>query len=81
MVDDYSRYTWVNFLRRKNEARELIISFIKSVQVNLQLSVQSIRTDNGTEFKNKVLDSYLESVGITHQFLAARTPQQNGVVE
>nr|GFB73200.1 retrovirus-related Pol polyprotein from transposon TNT 1-94 [Tanacetum cinerariifolium] len=47
---------------------------------NLQLQVQRVRTDNGTEFKNKTLAKFFE-VGITQQFSAARTPQQNGVVE
>ncbi|KAI3697634.1 hypothetical protein L6452_30729 [Arctium lappa] len=81
MVDDFSRYTWVRFLRSKNETPDLIISLLKRVQVSLNQSVQTIRTDNGTEFKNRVLTSYLTSVGITHNFLAARTVQQNGVVE
>nr|GEV33414.1 hypothetical protein [Tanacetum cinerariifolium] len=40
-----------------------------------------VRTDNGTEFKNKTLAKFLDEVGITQQFSAARTPQQNGVVE
>ena len=79
MVDDYSRYTWVQFLRTKDEAPEMIITFIKGTQVNLQLSVQSIRTDNGTELKNKVLDKFLESVGIKHQYSAAWTPQKMGL--
>ncbi|KAJ9551856.1 hypothetical protein OSB04_015901 [Centaurea solstitialis] len=81
IVDDFSRYTWVNFLISKDGALEIIISFIRSVQVRLQLPVQVIRTDNGTEFKNHTLDSFLDSVGISHTFSAARTPQQNGVVE
>ncbi|KAJ9567677.1 hypothetical protein OSB04_003643 [Centaurea solstitialis] len=81
MVDDYSRYTWVKFLRSKDEAPEIIISVLKEVQVNLQSQVQKIRSDHGTEFKNKVLGGYLESVGIKHTFTAVRTPQQNGVVE
>ncbi|KAJ9559742.1 hypothetical protein OSB04_004902 [Centaurea solstitialis] len=81
IVDDFSRYTWVNFLRSKDGASDIIISFIRNVQVRLQLPVQVIRTDNGTEFKNHKLDSFLDSVGITHTFSAARTPQQNGVVE
>ncbi|KAJ9553429.1 hypothetical protein OSB04_017474 [Centaurea solstitialis] len=81
IVDDFSRYTWVNFLRSKDGASDIIISFIRNVQVRLQLPVQVIRTDNGTEFKNCKLDSFLDSVGITHTFSAARTPQQNGVVE
>ncbi|GKB09973.1 retrovirus-related pol polyprotein from transposon TNT 1-94 [Tanacetum coccineum] len=55
VVDDFSRYTWVFFLHSKDEASEVIISFIKKTQVNLQLQVQRIRNDNGTEFKNKTL--------------------------
>nr|GEZ97840.1 integrase, catalytic region, zinc finger, CCHC-type, peptidase aspartic, catalytic [Tanacetum cinerariifolium] len=81
IVDDYSRYTWVFFLHSKDEASEEIISFIKKTQVNLQLQVQCVRTDNGTEFKNKTRAKFFDEVGITQQFFAARTPQQNVVVE
>nr|GFA62620.1 putative ribonuclease H-like domain-containing protein [Tanacetum cinerariifolium] len=81
VVDDYSRYTWVFFLHSKGEASEVIISFIKKTQVNLQLQVQRVRTDNGMEFKNKTLAKFFDEVRITQQFSAARTPQQNGVVE
>nr|GFA64886.1 putative ribonuclease H-like domain-containing protein [Tanacetum cinerariifolium] len=81
VVDDYSRYTWVFFLHSKDEASEVIISFIKKTQVNLQLQVQRVRTNNGMEFKNKTLAKFFDEVGITQQFSAARTPQQNGVVE
>nr|GEV88704.1 retrovirus-related Pol polyprotein from transposon TNT 1-94 [Tanacetum cinerariifolium] len=81
VVDDYSWYTSVFFLHSKDEAFEVIISFIKKTQVNLQLQVQRVRTDNGTEFKNKTLAKFFDEVGITQQFSGARTPQQNGVVE
>ncbi|KAJ9542658.1 hypothetical protein OSB04_029164 [Centaurea solstitialis] len=81
MVDEYSRYTWLEFIRMKSEAPELIIKFIKRIQVLLQLPVRKIRSDNGTEFKNATLDAYLTSVGISHNFSGAYTPQQNGVVE
>nr|GEX89511.1 retrovirus-related Pol polyprotein from transposon TNT 1-94 [Tanacetum cinerariifolium] len=33
------------------------------------------------KFKNKTLAKFFDEVGITQQFSAARTPQQNGVVE
>nr|GFA63301.1 hypothetical protein [Tanacetum cinerariifolium] len=42
VVDDYSRYTWVFFLHSKDEASEVIISFIKKTQVNFQLQVQHV---------------------------------------
>nr|GFD06702.1 hypothetical protein [Tanacetum cinerariifolium] len=41
-------------------------------QVNLQLQVQRVRTDNGTEFKNKTLAKFFDEVGITQQFSAVK---------
>nr|GFB84732.1 retrovirus-related Pol polyprotein from transposon TNT 1-94 [Tanacetum cinerariifolium] len=55
IVDDYTRYTWVHFLRSNDEAPEVIISFLKRITVLLQSLVIIIRTDNGIEFKNQVL--------------------------
>nr|GEW19008.1 retrovirus-related Pol polyprotein from transposon TNT 1-94 [Tanacetum cinerariifolium] len=81
IVDDYSRYTWVHFIRSKDEAPEVIIKFLKRIIVLLQSPVIIIRTDNGTEFKNQVLKVYFDSIGISHQMYSVRTPQQNGVVE
>nr|GFC57046.1 integrase, catalytic region, zinc finger, CCHC-type, peptidase aspartic, catalytic [Tanacetum cinerariifolium] len=81
IVDDYSLYTWVHFLRSKDEAPEVIIKFLKRITVLLQSLVIIIRTDNGTKVKNQVLKVYFGSVGITHQMYSVRTPQQNGVVE
>nr|GEW71574.1 hypothetical protein [Tanacetum cinerariifolium] len=40
-----------------------------------------VQTDNGMVFKNKTLVKFFDEVGISQQFSAARTPQQNGVVE
>ncbi|GJU36176.1 retrovirus-related pol polyprotein from transposon TNT 1-94 [Tanacetum coccineum] len=81
IVDDYSRFTWVRFLKTKDEAPAAIIKCIKNIQVRLKATVQNVRTDNGTEFVNQTLREWYENVGITHQTSVARTPQQNGVVE
>ncbi|GJZ75459.1 retrovirus-related pol polyprotein from transposon TNT 1-94 [Tanacetum coccineum] len=40
-----------------------------------------MRTDNVTEFVNQTLRAYYEEVGVSHQTLFARSPQQNSVVE
>ncbi|GKC93786.1 retrovirus-related pol polyprotein from transposon TNT 1-94 [Tanacetum coccineum] len=81
IVDDYSRFTWVRFLKTKDEAPAAIIKCIKNIQVRLNATVRNVRTDNGTEFVNQTLREWYENVGITHQTSVARTPQQNGVVE
>nr|GFC06166.1 putative ribonuclease H-like domain-containing protein [Tanacetum cinerariifolium] len=81
IMDDYSRYTWVHFLRSKDEAPDVIKTFLKRITILFQSPVIIIRIDNGTEFKNQVLKEYFDSVGISHQVSSIRTPQQNGVVE
>ncbi|GJZ65120.1 retrovirus-related pol polyprotein from transposon TNT 1-94 [Tanacetum coccineum] len=78
IVDDYSWFTWVKFLR---EVSEFMIKFFKMIQVRLNATVCNIRTDNGTEFVNQTLRAYYEEVGISHQTSVARTPQQNRVVK
>nr|GEZ32934.1 retrovirus-related Pol polyprotein from transposon TNT 1-94 [Tanacetum cinerariifolium] len=67
--------------RSKDEAPEVIITFLKRITILLQSPVIIIRTDNGTEFKNYVLKEYFDSVGISYQMSSVRTSQQNGVVE
>nr|GFB72741.1 retrovirus-related Pol polyprotein from transposon TNT 1-94 [Tanacetum cinerariifolium] len=54
IVDDYSRYTWVHFLRSKDEAPAVIISFLKRITVLLQSLVIIIRIDN-VERQNRTL--------------------------
>ncbi|GJR03173.1 putative ribonuclease H-like domain-containing protein [Tanacetum coccineum] len=43
--------------------------------------VKTIRCDNGTEFKNRIMNEFCEMKGIRREFSIARTPQQNGVAE
>ncbi|GKF53436.1 retrovirus-related pol polyprotein from transposon TNT 1-94 [Tanacetum coccineum] len=81
IIDYYSRYTWVHFLRSKDEAPMEIKTFLKKIIVLLQAPVIIVRTNNGTEFKNQVLKEYFDSVGISHQASFVRTPQQNRVVK
>ncbi|GKD50857.1 putative ribonuclease H-like domain-containing protein [Tanacetum coccineum] len=52
-----------------------------SIENLIDLRVKVIRCDNGTEFKNRVMNQFCEMKGIKREFSVARTPQQNGVVE
>nr|GEV32909.1 retrovirus-related Pol polyprotein from transposon TNT 1-94 [Tanacetum cinerariifolium] len=82
IVDDYSRYTWTRFLKDKTEAFDQFNIFSKKIQNQLECTVVSIRTDHGREFGNEVqFGEFCNANGITHNFLAPRTPQSNGVVE
>ncbi|KAI3685385.1 hypothetical protein L6452_34627 [Arctium lappa] len=81
IVDDFSRFTWVYFLRTKDETNGLIKSFVLMIENQTNLRVKVIRSDNGTEFKDSDLNSFCETKGIERQFSAPRTPQQNGVAD
>ncbi|GJT58351.1 retrovirus-related pol polyprotein from transposon TNT 1-94 [Tanacetum coccineum] len=80
IVDNYSRFTWVKFLRSKDEVPEFVIKFLKMIQVCLNAIVRNIKTDNSTKFVNQTLRDYYEDVGILHQTSVA-PPQQNGIDE
>ncbi|GJR08240.1 putative ribonuclease H-like domain-containing protein [Tanacetum coccineum] len=81
VTDDYSRFTWVFFLTTKDETSEILKNFIKEIENLVDKKVKIIRSDNGTEFKNKVMDDFCREKGIKREYSVARTPQQNGVAE
>ena len=81
IIDDYSRFTWTFFLFSKDEAAEVIKFFILQAEKQYSLPVKVIRSDNGTEFRNKNLDDFCMSKGIVRHYSIPRTPEQNGVVE
>ncbi|GJX23839.1 putative ribonuclease H-like domain-containing protein [Tanacetum coccineum] len=81
VTDDYSRFSWVFFLRTKDETSEILKNFIKEIENLVDKKVKIIRSDNGTEFKNHVMDEFCREKGIKREYSVARTPQQNGVAE
>ena len=81
VVDDYSRYTWVFFLKSKDETKITFIDFAKQAQRKFDKKILAIRSDNGSEFKNYTLEEFLSDEGIEIQYSAPYTPQQNGVAD
>nr|GEZ54499.1 retrovirus-related Pol polyprotein from transposon TNT 1-94 [Tanacetum cinerariifolium] len=76
------RYTRTRFPKTKKEAFEKFEILSRKIQNQLGSSIIAIRTDHGQEFDNEVqFEAYYDAQGITHNFLAPRTPQLNEVVE
>nr|GFA48096.1 retrovirus-related Pol polyprotein from transposon TNT 1-94 [Tanacetum cinerariifolium] len=67
IVDDYTRFGWVRFLRTKDETPKVFEKFLKNVQLALNTIVRTVRIDNGTEFVNKTLTDLFEKECISHQ--------------
>ncbi|GJT00224.1 putative ribonuclease H-like domain-containing protein [Tanacetum coccineum] len=81
VTDDFSRFSWVFFLATKSETSGILKKFITEVENQLNHKVKVIRSDNGTEFKNREMDEFCGQKGIKREYSVARTPQQNGVAE
>ena len=63
-IDDFSRKTWVYFLKQKSEACDTFKSFKAYVEKQSEYKIKTLRTDRGTEYT--VCDDFLEKLGIRH---------------
>ncbi|GKB88366.1 putative ribonuclease H-like domain-containing protein [Tanacetum coccineum] len=81
ITDDFRRFSWVFFLRTKDETSGILKNFIRQIENQLNQKVKTIRCDNGTEFKNMDFIEFYGSKGIKREYSNARTPQQNRVAE
>ena len=80
-IDDYSRYTWVYFLRHKSEVFHMFKLFLALVDTQFSAAVKILRSDSGGEYMSHAFQSFLQSKGIISQRSCPYTPQQNGVAE
>nr|GEZ65257.1 ribonuclease H-like domain-containing protein [Tanacetum cinerariifolium] len=62
----------------KDETSGILKAFITGIENLIDHKVMIIRCDNGTEFKNKIMNEFYEMKGIRKKFSVARAPQQNG---
>ncbi|GJQ98372.1 putative ribonuclease H-like domain-containing protein [Tanacetum coccineum] len=76
VTDDFSRFSWVFFLATKSETSGILKKFITEIENQLNHKVKVIRSDNGTEFKNREMDEFCGQKGIKREYSVARTPQQ-----
>ncbi|GJV05825.1 putative ribonuclease H-like domain-containing protein [Tanacetum coccineum] len=77
----HRRFSWVFFLASKDETSGILQTFIRQIENQLSHRVKIIRSDNGTEFKNRDMLEFCGNKGIKQEYSNARTPQQNGVAE
>ncbi|GJX01590.1 putative ribonuclease H-like domain-containing protein [Tanacetum coccineum] len=64
-----------------DETSKILKNFIKEIENLMDKKVKIFRSDNETEFKNKVMDDFCREKGIKREYSIARTPQQNCVAE
>ncbi|GKA97405.1 putative ribonuclease H-like domain-containing protein, partial [Tanacetum coccineum] len=77
----HRRFSWVFFLRTKDESGGILKDFIRQIENQLNQKVKTIRCDNGIKFKNRDIIKFCGSKGIKRGYSNDRTPQQNRVAE
>jgi transposase InsO family protein len=86
-VDDYSRYTWIYFLRTKSttEIVSIFIEFKNKIELEFHhngFKITRFRCDNGKgEYDNKQFRQLLTDFGITFEPSPPYTQYKNGVSE
>lgn len=81
IVDDYSRLIWVQLLKQKTEAFEVVKELVMKAKNQYNQRVKYIRSDNGQEFTETKCQQFYKEQGITQQLTCVDRPQQNGRVE
>jgi transposase InsO family protein len=75
VIDDYFHYSWVFFLKSKDEVFEHFQSLALRLNNEHPNCLKAIRSDNGTEFRNVFFDEFCLEHGIDQQFSTPRISQ------
>jgi hypothetical protein len=80
-IDDYSRKTWIYFLKAKGEVFDRFQEFKALVENQTVKKIKVLRSDNGGEYASNKFEDFCTQHGIHRQFTVPYNPQQNGVAE
>ena len=72
--NDYSRWTWVKFLKHKAKSHSVFSTLYSPVQTEMNCKIVKVRSDHDGEFENKHFENLFDSNGISHDFSCPRTP-------
>jgi len=83
IVDDYSRYIWVRFLRHKSNAFAKFKVFKTMIELQLGRRIKTVGSDRGGKFLSLEFSKLCEEAGIIRQLTTAHmhTLEHNGVAE
>ena len=81
ITDQFSRFRWVILLKSKAEASQKLCDLFLQLMNRNKKKIRSIYSDQGTEFINAKLKTFLKNHGITSEVSNVRTPAQNGTAE
>jgi hypothetical protein len=75
LIYDYSRMTWVTFLREKFQALDKFKVFKAMVENEVNLKIICLRSDRGGDLTSSNFNVLFEECGIKRQISTSITPQ------
>ena len=78
-IDDYSRKTWIYFLKAKSEVYERFQEFKTLVENQIGKKIKVLRIDNEGEYTSNEFIEYCSFEGIKKEHTVPHNPQHNGV--
>ncbi|XP_066308207.1 uncharacterized protein [Miscanthus floridulus] len=81
LVDDCSRYMWLQLLPSKDKATEAIKKFKARTEAESGKNLCVLWTDRGGEFTSVEFATYCVGQGVVRHHTAPYSPHQNGMVE
>jgi transposase InsO family protein len=80
-IDDFSRKTWIYFLKYKSKVFNKLKELKALVENLSEKKIKTLRLDNGGEFTSYEFKAFCKEVGIKRELSTPYNPQQNGVVK
>lgn len=80
-VDDFSRKTWIYFLKHKDEAFDMFKNFKALIENQSGKKIKVFRSENGGEFISNEFIDFCREVDIKKEIIVPYNPEQNGVAE
>jgi hypothetical protein len=81
IIDNYSQAVWTSSIASKLEVVLKVWEYVAQLENAFSIRVQSVMADNGTEFVNSEMNTYLKSKGIALFNSVLDTLEQNRVAE
>lgn len=82
VMDEYSRFVWMELIHSKDEAANKLIVLLKKLRnKHYHTPIVRLHSDGGSEFINQTVVAYLNSVGIAQTYTTRKKPSHNGKVE
>ena len=80
-IDDYSRKSWIYFLKAKSETFDRFKEFKTLIENQTGSHICILRSDNRGEYESNEFDDFCREAGIKKELTVPYNPQQNGVAE